>query len=124
MYSSPNLSCMFIKKVDFKTQKPFISIVDNIIIQKLVDEDTTFLERLIDAMVYELYMEEEVKAAGCEVLKHLTNLPELKEDWSDEKKLQTIDTVYKELSNPKHPVSVAMFKMDTIEEIRIIKGKQ
>jgi len=124
LYSSPNLSCMFIKKVDFKTQKPFISIVDNIIIQKLVDEDTTFLERLIDAMVYELYMEEEVKAAGCEVLKHLTNLPELKEDWSDEKKLQTIDTVYKELSNPKHPVSVAMFKMDTIEEIRIIKGKQ
>ena len=41
-----------------------------------------------------------------------------------EKALKTIEKVYKELSNPNHPVSVAMFKMDTIEEIRIIEGKQ
>lgn len=44
------------------------------------------------AMVYELYLPEEIKTAGCEVLKHLTSetLVLLSDDWSDEKKLQTI----------------------------------
>ena len=60
---------------------------------------------------------------GCEVIKHLDNLPELKEDWSDEKKLAIIEKANRELSNPNHPVSMAMFKMDSIEDIRIIEGK-
>jgi len=51
------------------------------------------------------------------------NLPELKDD-NDEKNLKTIEKVYKELSDPRHPVSVAMFKMDTIEEIAIIEFKK
>lgn len=84
----------------------------------------TLFTRLLDAMVYELYLTEAIKTAGCDVLKYLRDLPELKEDWSDEKKLRTIEKVCEELSNPKHPVSIAMFKMDTIEEIRIIEGKQ
>ena len=73
-------------------------------------------------MVYELYLEEEIKSAGCEVVKHLTTLPELKEDWSDEKKLAVIEKVYKELSDPKHPVSTAMEKQKTVLEVRIIEG--
>lgn len=58
------------------------------------------------------------------MLKHIAKLPEFKNDWSNEKKLAVIKKVYKELSDPKHPISVAMFKMDTIKEIRIIEGKQ
>ncbi len=80
-------------------------------------------ERFIDAMVYELYFPDEIKAAGCEVLKYLGNLPELKDDWSDEQKLQTIENLHKEFSNPGHPVSVAMEKMQEIEDIKIIEGK-
>lgn len=38
--------------------------------------------------------------------------------------MKLIEKVQKELSDPKHPVSLAMFKMDTIEEIKIIEGKQ
>jgi hypothetical protein len=85
---------------------------------------TTLFTRLLDVMVYELYLPKAIQKDGCEILKHLNDLPELKEDWSDEKKLRTIEKVYEELSNPKHPVSIAMFKMDTVEEIRIIEGKQ
>ena len=40
------------------------------------------------------------------------------------KKLNVIEQFYKELSDTNHPVSVAMFKMNTIEEIKIIEGKQ
>ena len=75
-------------------------------------------------MVYELYFPDEIKAANGELLKHIAKLPEFKDDWSNEKKLVVIEKIYKELSDPKHPVSVAMFKMDTIKEIRIIEGKQ
>jgi len=96
--------------------------VDYLMFQKKIDENNFFVERLIDAMVYELYFPEELKAADAEVLKHLTNLPELEDDWSDEKKLKTIEKVYKELSDLKHPVSIAMEKQKTVPEVRIIEG--
>ncbi|MBX3006830.1 MAG: hypothetical protein KF816_02265 [Melioribacteraceae bacterium] len=117
-----------------KVRSLILFLVECIICKKRNNSDSLFFERLLDAIVYELYFPEEIKAAGCEVLKHLTDLPELKDlpagasakegEWSDEKKLKTIDKIYKDLSNPNHPVSIAMFKMDTVEEVRIIEGKQ
>ena len=85
---------------------------------------TTLFTRLLDAMVYELYLPKAIQKDGCEILKHLNDLPDLKEDWTDEKKGEVIEKVYKKLFDPNHPVSIAMAKMDTIEEIRIIEGKQ
>ena len=81
-----------------------------------------FFESLADAMVYELYFPDEIKAASGAVLEILTNLPELKDDWSDEKKIKTIEIFYKELSDPAHPVSIAMEKQKTVPEVRIIEG--
>jgi adenine-specific DNA-methyltransferase len=98
------------------------NVVNMVLILKKQSKDSSFFERLIDALVYELYLPEEIKTGGADVLKYLPVLPELPKD--DEKNLRTIEKVYKELSDPKHPVSIAMFKMDTIEEIRIIEGKQ
>jgi hypothetical protein len=75
-----------------------------------------------------LYFPDEIKATGCEVLKHLNNLPELKDlpdegsvqagDWSDEQKLATIEKVCRELSDPAHPVSIATTKMQDIPEVK------
>jgi hypothetical protein len=103
-------------------QLPFITLVNYIFLQKGYDNDTTFFERLIDAMVYELYLPEEIKAGGAEVLKYLGNLPELKEG-QDEKNLKTIEKVYKELSDPKHHISAALLKLLNIEEVNIIEGR-
>ena len=57
LYSSPNVSKMFIKKVDIKEQKPFIELVDQILSAKGSDPgaDTRELEREIDQLVYALY---------------------------------------------------------------------
>lgn len=52
----------------------------------------------------------------------MTTLPELKDDWSDEKKMKAIEKVYKELSDPKHPVAIAMERQKTVKEVRIIEG--
>jgi len=41
----------------------------------------------------------------------------------EEKNLKTIEKVYKELSDPKHQVSIVMAKMREVDEVRIIEGK-
>lgn len=102
--------------------KQFSTLADYILLLKTLNRDSSFYERLIDAMVYELYLPEPIKAAGCEVLKYLKNLPELVEG-ENEKNLKTIEKVYKELSDPEHLVSKAIERMDAVEEIRIIEGK-
>lgn len=108
-----------------KSQNLFAVIVDYQLClnSNTISIDTSFWVRLTNAMVYELYFEEEIKSADCEVLKHLANLPELKDDWSDEKKLAVIEEVYKELSDSKHPVSIAMVRMQEIPEVKIIEGR-
>ncbi|MBS1631987.1 MAG: hypothetical protein JST10_05385, partial [Bacteroidetes bacterium] len=121
LYSAPNLSSMVIKKIDKESQIPFIRICDCIINLKKQNKDSSFFERLIDAMVYELYLPEAIQNANCEVLKHLSNLPELREG-EDEKNLKAIEKVYAALSDPKHPVSIAMQKMQEVEEVKIIEG--
>jgi hypothetical protein len=85
-------------------------------------------------MVYELYLSacehaqagfpDEIKAAVCEVLKHLTNLPEFDDNQTDEQKLAIIENLCCELSDPAHPVAVAMQKMRDIPKIRIIEGRK
>lgn len=82
-----------------------------------------FFEKIIDAMIYELYLQEIIKNANCGIIKHLFNIPEIDID-EKTNNLKILDNLLIELSSPHHPVSVAMFKMDTIEEIRIIEGKQ
>lgn len=55
LYSAPNVSKMFIKKISINDQKPFISLVDIIIIQKQKGEDSKANETLIDKMFYKMY---------------------------------------------------------------------
>jgi len=113
-----NLSRLPIKKS--KSTSVFCFIVEYILTANA--SLRSFFERLIDAMVYELYFLDEIKASDAEVLKHLTNLPELQDDWSDEKKLEVIVKVCKELSDPAHPVSIAMNRQKTVPEVRSIEG--
>jgi len=103
-------------------QSQFTCLVNYILYLKNQNKQSSFFESIIDAMVYEIYFPEEIKAANACVLKHLNNLPELKDDWSDKKKLETIEKVYQELSDEKHHVSIAMARQKTIPEIRIIEG--
>jgi hypothetical protein len=79
-------------------------------------------ENILDAMVYDLYFPEEIKNINAEVMKYLTNIPELQEEWDKDRKLQVIEDIYMKLSNPNHPVSIAMERQKTIPEIRIIEG--
>jgi adenine-specific DNA-methyltransferase len=87
----------------------------------------TYFERLIDAVVYELYLPESIKASNCEVIKHLNDLSEMhkEEDEPTEKKnLKIIEQVYRKLTEPKHPVNAALLKLLNVKEISIIERRQ
>jgi hypothetical protein len=104
-------------------EKLFNIIVDYILILKSKEKDSSFFERLIDAMVYELYFPEIIKKSGCEVLKYISNLPTLNQD-NEEQNLKIIDEVYRELTNPKHPIRAALLKLLNVEEVNIIEGRK
>lgn len=125
LYSSPNVSKMFIKKPSTNDQNSFASIVDYIVFTHSINNQLypLFFERLIDALVYELYLPDAMQSGNCEVLKHLKKLPELEAD-NDEKNLKTVERVFKDLSHPTHPISSSLLRMRNIEEIEIIEGKK
>jgi hypothetical protein len=112
-----------IKIADKKHQHVIQILVEYILYLKNHQLDSTFFERLIDALVYELYLPEAINAGDAVVLKYLTDLPELSKD-DEVKNLKTIEKVSKELSDPKHPISAALLKLLTIDEINIIEGRK
>ncbi|MEI7422596.1 MAG: TaqI-like C-terminal specificity domain-containing protein [Prolixibacteraceae bacterium] len=104
-------------------QQPFITMVEFIIQLKKSNKDSSFFERLLDAMVYELYLPEAIHSCGAEVLENVSDLTGLI-DGVDGKNLQTIEGAYKKFSDPNHPVSAALLKLLNIEEINIIEGRK
>lgn len=86
------------------------------------DVPFSYFEQIIDGMVFELYFEEELKEAGRDVLKYLTDLKPITDDMSDEQKLEIIESEFNRLYDKDHPVRNNLFYMDSIPEIRIIKG--
>ena len=83
-----------------------------------------FFENLIDACIYELYFPEEVESANCEVLKYLRELPDIETCSSHQSRLNMIVEFYNEHNDNSHPLKVALFNLDTINEISIIEGKK
>ncbi len=113
-------------KVD---QDPFVHIVDYILFLKTkyglkssYQLQYSYFEQLIDGMVFELYFEEEIKKAGRDILKYLTDLQPITDEMSDEQKMQVITKTFNELYDKNHPVRQNLEGMDAIEEILIIKG--
>jgi adenine-specific DNA-methyltransferase len=112
--------------IKVSSNKAFTKICDYVAISKQVGNllIASFFENLLDGMVYELYFPQEVASANCNIVKHLSSLEEIQEGWSIKKKTEIIDREYTKLNMDNEPVRKALYFMDTIEEIAIIKGKK
>lgn len=108
--------------ISLKEQEPIITIVDYIVSQRKRDEKSLFFMRLLDAMVYELFLPEDIKASGAEVIMNIRSLPKIK-DMEEENNLKNIEKVYKELSDPKHAIGAALLKLLTITKVNVIEGR-
>lgn len=84
---------------------------------------TNYFEQIIDALVYELYLTEELHAADKHFFRPLRaeQLPSLQERKGDERKV--IQKVFERLSDVNHPVRKNLYFLDNLESVRIIEGK-
>ena len=83
----------------------------------------SYFEQIIDALVYELYLKEEIHRAEkyffkALELEHLPSLSEIKGD-----KLTAIHQIFDRLFDRKHIIRQSIFFLDTLESVRIIEGK-
>lgn len=117
---------------DVKTniQKTFEIIVDYILHLKKITLETTnqklmpiYFEQILNGMVYELYFEDILKKHDKDILKYLNDLKPISDEMNDEDKLNIITSQFNILNDIKHPVRNNLFFMDSIEEVKIIEGK-
>ncbi len=129
--SSGELNILPIPKIPEKAQQPFERIVDYILFLKKIEHTlptgkdqvmSSFFEQIIDGCVYELYFEESLKKSEKDILKYLGELPAITPTASQEQTLAMIKTVFNRLYDRDHPVRQRLYYMDSVKEIRIIKG--
>jgi type I restriction-modification system DNA methylase subunit len=127
--NSYEVRATFFEKIPIKPPVPeqewlFERLADYIITAKNTEglgAAALFFQQLVNGLVYELYFEGELRKAGIILLPLLTEgvVPELPESGE----AAVIESVYKTLHDPSHPVRVGLFKLDTVREVRIIEGK-
>lgn len=100
------------------------SLIVKIVNILMYNPSLNFFNDLLNSIVYEIYLNEKVRNAGCEIIKHLQNFPDITECKNNAEISDVIEKEFNVLSQQNHPVRVAMFNMDTIEEISIIEGKK
>lgn len=112
-------------KIDVGFNLPLLTFVDYLLSinefllpNKLI---SLFVKNLIEALVFELYFPTEIKAAGKDILKHLTDLEPIEDSMREEQKLAIIQRTFERLYDPSHPVRNAVETLDSVEEVRIIK---
>ena len=120
-----NVRKLFIPKANIDKQSFTALIVDYLLEWNKYKEKNTieskFFEAVSDAIVFELFLNEEIKSAGKEILKHLEDLKPITDDMSEEEKLSIIQSEFERLYDPNHPVRFAIETLDSLEEVRIIK---
>jgi hypothetical protein len=80
----------------------------------------SFLEHLVDGLVYELYFPEEFSSTALRLSRLLT--PDVLPSFSNLKG-EEVERVFRRLFDKDHPVRQAVFFLEKIETVRIIQGE-
>ena len=110
-----------IPKIEQNRQKPFKILVDYIIYLKKEKKENyiiEFFERVIDIAVYELYFKEELHLKGFGILEVLES-----ELIPFDNSFETIERVYKKLSDKNHKVAYNVNFIDTLDIVKTIENK-
>lgn len=82
---------------------------------------SSYVEQLIDALVYELYFPDEIKAAGKDILSHLGELVPITDEMTEEEKLAIIQREFDRLYDTSHPVRNRLETLDSVDMVRTIR---
>ena len=83
----------------------------------------SYFERILNGMVYELYLPDELHKAGRHIIKHVEaeKLPELESIEGD--KLAALQGIFERLYAKDHPVRENLYFLNSVEAVRTIEGK-
>ncbi len=83
------------------------------------EHQSAYFERLLNALLYELFFPEELHKLGLQFFDLLANagLPDNEEqgEW---------ESFYKRITNINHPVYAALFALNGLEVVRIVEGRE
>ncbi|MGZ3859385.1 MAG: Eco57I restriction-modification methylase domain-containing protein [Flavisolibacter sp.] len=125
LYSSPNLSKMYIKKPTPQEQKVFDILVDYILYIKGEDKSAFIVEginnkfllelfdEIVDALIYELYFKEEFQNAKVKFFQYAERDIVSIEEKGEREKTQAINDVFKRLSEKDNEIRQNLKLMDT-----------
>lgn len=111
-----------VPQISKEEQKPFEKIVDYILFLKSIEGDKrakqmfNYFEQVLNTMVYELYFEEHVREKGLEIIKYISEVPEVFKD------LVEVEAVYQKIHDKNHPIRNSIFFIDSIPEIKEISN--
>lgn len=121
---SKNITLTEIKAIEIpiipiEEQLLFCKIIDYVLNSEIDSEATLFFERLIDAMVYELYFKVPFEKADIKISSFLNDLPEIeiKDD------INLINSIYKSLSDPNNDLNISLLKILNISEVINIENQ-
>lgn len=98
--------------IPLENQRPFVIIVDYILNSDNNKEAKLFFERLLDAMVYELYLGIQFHASDIRIVDYLNEIPLI-----DLKDASFIDSIYKKLSSPNNDLNISLLKILNLKEV-------
>lgn len=103
--------------IPIEKQIQFSKIVDYILKSPSNSEAVLFFERLIDAMVYEIYFSDQFENSNIRISDYLNDLQEIEIN-----NVFTIDAIYKHLSHPSNDINISLLKILNIDEITGIEN--
>lgn len=114
------IKSIMVPDIPLESQKPFEIILDYILHNKGAAQTSLFFERLMDAMVYELYFKDTFSTLGIEVIKYVSEMRNLAEIDKAERQYIIADA-YKNLSSPNHPVGASLLNILNVKKIQEIE---
>lgn len=84
-----------------------------------------YWEQILNGLVYELYLPEELHAAGLRLFDLVTaaDLPDITQ-LPEKSRLSTLRKKFEEVYDIDHPLRAALFSLGNLETVRIIEGKE
>lgn len=88
-----------------------------------VQNMASYFEQMINAIVYEIYLPQEIEAADCQIIKFIPLFKPLESFKTETEKIGFLRTLFHQVYDKHHPVRTVLFKLDSIAEIAIVEGK-
>jgi len=118
-----DLKLITIPVIEMNLQRSFEIIFDYVYYSSFLSESYFFFERIMDAMVYEVFFNDSFIEQGVNIvnfLEHLEDLSQISSDYRDE----VILHAYLHFSNPNHPMGANLLKILRIKEVAVIEESQ